>query len=118
MTTFTFENLAQAIQGTGIYQETVRHIRGIAEKIKDFDLFKTETNRSLDEHRIRLEALERGKNQHRQSIVDSKLLMPDAFTGSPKELSCHDWSYRLKVFMGTRPPSLRDAMAAVEHRSG
>ena len=68
MTTFTLENLVQALQGTDFYRETVRHIQGIAQKIKDFDFFRTEPTRTIDEHRIRLEALERGKSQPRQSV--------------------------------------------------
>ena len=113
----TTENFLEALKETEFVKETIRHIWGLTDNIKELITFRGETERALDEHRIRLEALERGKGQNKQPIVDTKKPTPDPFTGNPKDLSWRDWSYRLKVFMGTRSPALRAAMVSIEHRT-
>ena len=63
MTTFTLANLVSMLQETDFYRETVRHIKGIAQKIKETDDLRSDTDRRIDEHRIRLEALEEARSR-------------------------------------------------------
>ena len=54
---------------------------------------------------------------YRRSLIDPKMLIPDAFSGEPKSQSWRDWSYRLKSFVGSLQPKLQNAMERTEHKS-
>ena len=54
---------------------------------------------------------------YRRSLIDPKMLIPDAFSGEPKTQSWRDWSYRLKSFVGSLQPKLQNAMERTEHKS-
>ena len=108
-------NLTQSQQATMQSQQATMQFQQAAERA--WQVAHEELHARV--HQLQTEmrsASTSGTSTQRRSLIDPKTLVPDAFSGEPKSQSWHDWSYRLKSFIGSIQPGLQNAMERAEHK--